>query len=227
MKTRLTFAALFGICMATLVAQNQAPEFPRASDALERVTWRTRTLVANDRFTNWSGVQGGIAVVSARGDSLRLLDSLGREIFRTGFDTAEGLAGLVAPSPEGRELAVFPIAPPEPNADGDYEGPVYRISPPEGLPRVVARVRGGDASFRPFVWTDDGWLHYIMWFTASERRPRLYRVRADGGDQQVEGELPFGRDGFCSISGNGKRWACVVSQPLSDLYLIRNFDAEH
>jgi hypothetical protein len=40
--------------MATLVAQqDQAPAFPRASDALERVTWRTRTLVANDRLTNW------------------------------------------------------------------------------------------------------------------------------------------------------------------------------
>jgi hypothetical protein len=54
MKMRIALAALFGVCMATLVAQqNQAPEFPRASDALERVTWRTRTLVANDRFTNW------------------------------------------------------------------------------------------------------------------------------------------------------------------------------
>ena len=54
MKTRITLAALFGVCMATLVAQqNQAPAFPRASDALERVTWRTRTLVANDRLTNW------------------------------------------------------------------------------------------------------------------------------------------------------------------------------
>jgi hypothetical protein len=51
---RITLAALFGVCMATLVAQqNQTPAFPRASDALERVTWRTRTLVANDRFTNW------------------------------------------------------------------------------------------------------------------------------------------------------------------------------
>jgi hypothetical protein len=40
--------------MATLIAQqNQAPAFPRASDAMERVTWRTRTLVANDRLTNW------------------------------------------------------------------------------------------------------------------------------------------------------------------------------
>jgi type 1 glutamine amidotransferase/sugar phosphate isomerase/epimerase len=54
MKTRITLAALFGACLATLVAQqNQAPEFPRASDALERVTWRTRTLVANDRLTDW------------------------------------------------------------------------------------------------------------------------------------------------------------------------------
>ena len=54
MKMRITLAALFGLCMASLVAQqNQASEFPRAADALERVTWRTRTLVANDRFTNW------------------------------------------------------------------------------------------------------------------------------------------------------------------------------
>jgi type 1 glutamine amidotransferase len=54
MKMRIAMAALFGVCMATLVAQqNQAPAFPRAADALERVTWRTRTLVANDRLTNW------------------------------------------------------------------------------------------------------------------------------------------------------------------------------
>ena len=54
MKTRIAIATLFAGCMVTLVAQqNQAPEFPRAADALERVTWRTRTLVANDRLTNW------------------------------------------------------------------------------------------------------------------------------------------------------------------------------
>jgi type 1 glutamine amidotransferase len=54
MRMRIASAALFGLCMATVIAQqNQVPEFPRASDALERVTWRTRTLVANDRFNNW------------------------------------------------------------------------------------------------------------------------------------------------------------------------------
>jgi type 1 glutamine amidotransferase len=54
MKMRITLAALFGVAMATLMAQqNQAPAFPRASDALEGAWWRTRTLVANDRLTNW------------------------------------------------------------------------------------------------------------------------------------------------------------------------------
>lgn len=60
MKMRITLAALFGVTIATLVAQqNQAPAFPRASDAMERVTWRTRTLIANDRLTNWDlGIPG-------------------------------------------------------------------------------------------------------------------------------------------------------------------------
>src|SRR5262245_22192550 len=31
----------------------QPPEFPRAVDALERVSWRTRTLVGEERLTNW------------------------------------------------------------------------------------------------------------------------------------------------------------------------------
>src|SRR5918992_686006 len=63
MKNKITFAALFGVCMATLVAQqNQAPAFPRASDALERVTWRTRTLVANDRLTNWDLAVSGMGL---------------------------------------------------------------------------------------------------------------------------------------------------------------------
>ena len=53
MKMRFTSAALFAACMATLIAQQQQQAFPRASDAMERVTWRTRTLVANDRLTDW------------------------------------------------------------------------------------------------------------------------------------------------------------------------------
>ena len=71
MRMKITLAALFGVCMATLVAQqNQAPAFPRASDAMERVTWRTRTLVANDRLTNWD--------LAVPGMGLTLLESVVR-----------------------------------------------------------------------------------------------------------------------------------------------------
>jgi hypothetical protein len=34
-------------------ARGERPAFQRAPDALERVSWRTRTLVGNDRLTNW------------------------------------------------------------------------------------------------------------------------------------------------------------------------------
>jgi serine/threonine protein kinase len=179
-----------------------------------------------DRFTIWTGVRGGIAVLSGSGDSLQLLDSLGRVIFRTGFSATVGRRSLVASSPDGTELALAPFASPEPNAEGNYEGPLYRISAASGRPRFVARMWGGKAPWRPFVWTNDGWLHYVMWSTASDPRPLLYRVRADGGEQEVESQLPFGRDGLCSISGDGRRWVCVVNRQLSDLYLMRNFDPE-
>ena len=54
MKTRIMIAALFAVTMTSLIAQqNQPPAFPRAADAIERVSWRTRTLVGNDRLTNW------------------------------------------------------------------------------------------------------------------------------------------------------------------------------
>src|SRR5688572_28604369 len=40
--------------LALLVGAQQKPAFERAPDALERVTWRTRTLVGDDRLTNWN-----------------------------------------------------------------------------------------------------------------------------------------------------------------------------
>lgn len=50
-------------------AQGQ-PAFERAGDALERVTWRTRTLVGDDRLTRWK--------LAARPEGLGLLDAVVR-----------------------------------------------------------------------------------------------------------------------------------------------------
>jgi len=40
--------------LAVLAGAQQETPFQRAPDALERVTWRTRTLVSDDRLTNWN-----------------------------------------------------------------------------------------------------------------------------------------------------------------------------
>jgi type 1 glutamine amidotransferase len=41
------------VSMLAQTPATQKPAFQRAPDALERVTWRTRTLVGDDRLTNW------------------------------------------------------------------------------------------------------------------------------------------------------------------------------
>ncbi len=40
--------------LGLLAGAQQKPAFDRAPDALERVTWRTRTLVSDDRLTDWN-----------------------------------------------------------------------------------------------------------------------------------------------------------------------------
>lgn len=40
--------------LGLVAAVQEKPAFQRAPDALERVTWRTRTLVSDDRLTNWN-----------------------------------------------------------------------------------------------------------------------------------------------------------------------------
>jgi type 1 glutamine amidotransferase/sugar phosphate isomerase/epimerase len=51
----------------------QKPEFVRAPDALERVTWRTRTLVGDERLTNWK-----LAISTAGFRGLTFLDGVVR-----------------------------------------------------------------------------------------------------------------------------------------------------
>jgi len=61
---RLLFVAVLTVVSGSLALRAQTPAptqsagakpaFERAPDALERVTWRTRTLVSDDRLTNWN-----------------------------------------------------------------------------------------------------------------------------------------------------------------------------
>src|SRR5687767_13018735 len=45
-----------------LARAQDKPAFERAPDALERVTWRTRTLVSDDRLTNWNFAIPGVGL---------------------------------------------------------------------------------------------------------------------------------------------------------------------
>jgi uncharacterized protein len=61
-----TAAFLAALNLSTLSAQ-QKPPFDRAPDALERVTWRTRTLVGDSRLTDWKLAipDGGLTFMEA------------------------------------------------------------------------------------------------------------------------------------------------------------------
>src|ERR671911_188635 len=47
------YVAIVVILIAATAGAQDKPAFQRAPDAIERVTWRTRTLVSDDKLTNW------------------------------------------------------------------------------------------------------------------------------------------------------------------------------
>src|SRR4026209_936969 len=56
----IALTAAVGASLGLLAGAQQKPAFERAPDALERVTWRTRTLVSDDRLTDWNfAIPGG------------------------------------------------------------------------------------------------------------------------------------------------------------------------
>ena len=103
---------------AGLLAQaQQQPAFERAPDALERVTWRTRTLVSDDRLTNWNFaipgaglpflemvVRADAAVVTfVEASSTQRVDAAGSRTFDAAL-TAEEIASLKSRMGEVRVL---------------------------------------------------------------------------------------------------------------------------
>jgi type 1 glutamine amidotransferase len=69
MRTLFSILLLSG-SLGWLAEAQQKPPFERAPDAIERVTWRTRTLVSDDRLTNWN--------FAIPGEGLTFLDTVVR-----------------------------------------------------------------------------------------------------------------------------------------------------
>ena len=103
--------------LALVAGAQQQPAFERAPDALERVTWRTRTLVSDDRLTNWNFaipgaglpflemvVRADAAVVTfVEASSTQRVDAGGSRTFDAAL-TAEEIASLKSRMGEVRVL---------------------------------------------------------------------------------------------------------------------------
>ncbi|MEP6574772.1 MAG: hypothetical protein ABJD11_18880, partial [Gemmatimonadota bacterium] len=165
------------------------------------------------------GPGGGILLVSESGDSVRLLDRSGRELWRAGFPDTIGRIAEVIPSPDlSGYIAVAQPVSQVLDRQNLITMTLVRIDASTGALRVVSRLRA-TAIRGPYEWSNDGWLYFSMSASASKGL-QLYRMRPEGGSPQVRRERP---EGSCSLAGDAQRWVCVRSQSLSDIYLIRNF----
>jgi hypothetical protein len=163
-----------------------------------------------------------VVVINGGGDTLRILDASGREVQRIIIpDSIPKLASLFW-SPDGRDFVIYPQAPVTVGSDGNFEVKLYRVSVADGGIHLITSLRVVNLWGKS--WTDDGYLHFFA-TTAMDPRVRLYRLRPQGGNPEAEWPEPFGAENYCTMDGDGRRWTCVVYQPLSDLYLIRNFDS--
>ncbi len=113
----------------------QKPEFVRAPDALERVTWRTRTLVGDDRLTRWK-----LALPAARLRVPTFLDAVIRAEAAV-VDFVEGSSDMQASTQISKRVD-WNLTPDERAALRERMGPVrmiaYRV---ENFPRDQASQR--------------------------------------------------------------------------------------
>ena len=168
------------------------------------------------------GPSGGLALIRESGRVVRLVDKRGRELWRAVIPDSLGRVSDLLLSPDQSEF----VAQTQPvslkvGPDGNVEIVLFRMSAATGVVKGLVRLRV--QQYWLLSWSPDGWLHLVM-ATAANQELRLYRLRPAGGSVQPEGALP---PGSCQPSQDMKRWACVKTQSLSDIYLLRNFDKIH
>src|SRR4029453_12447142 len=105
----------------TQAQPGQKPEFVRAPDALERVTWRTRTLIGDDRLTRWK-----LAIPTGGWHGLTFLDGVIRA-HAAGVDFVEGASTQLV-SAEVRKPLDWNLTADERAMLRDRMGPVRMIA---------------------------------------------------------------------------------------------------
>jgi hypothetical protein len=178
------------------------------------------------KYSPWEAGPDGIVLINPARDTLLVLDGSGHEQRRIGIPDSLGTIFQANPSPDATELAFLATRPDQPIAeDGSWEIRFYRVSLATGSIQQFNQVHILNVRAGNFRWTSDGVVHALLQPQGATRM-MLYRVPLGGGPAVLEGEPPFAPDFCdCDMSSDGKRWIGIVAPSLSDLYLIRNFDA--
>ena len=163
------------------------------------------------------GPAGSVLVVLEGGAELRLLDSLGQERWRATIADSLGRVASLLPIPDGGGWVGFA----QPldlmtGPDGNIPVPLLRVSAADGRIQKVADFRG--ISLAHLAVSADGQLHFAM-STARDQVFTRYRVPIAGGRPVKEGSVP---PGSCTVSREARSWACVESDQLSDIFLVRD-----
>ncbi len=164
----------------------------------------------------------GVGIFGAHGDSLTVIDGQGK--VDGGFAFPDSITTPFAiPSPDGRQLALFAVPRDLRSAWGSDQNihvPLDRVTLDGRLtPITVVRANTVSSAW----WTTGGTIWWVG-NEASDQRLAIYRVPVTGGEQQRGELLPFPDGCLCSLSADGSRGTAVVSTPLTDVWVISNFD---
>ncbi|HKV49909.1 MAG TPA: protein kinase [Gemmatimonadaceae bacterium] len=168
----------------------------------------------------------GIAFVDAAAKAIRLFDGTGHERGRLALPDTVGYPYAVAASPNADAYAFLGVRPDTESGEANARQAFYRISAATGRAQLIGWFEFGSERIDPFQWTADGSIQFGA-LALGESRPMLWRMPVAGGMAKSVSPLPFAPDPCaCAISSDGRRWVGEVSHPVSDIYIIRNFDAD-
>jgi len=168
----------------------------------------------------------GIAVLDPASGTLHLFDAAGREHARVTIPDSLGYAYTFTSSPDAMAWAFLAIRPDTESGESAARQAIYRVDAQTKTPHRITWFAFGNEVLDPFAWADDGSIYFGA-LAALANRPMLWRVPASGGTATVASTLPFEPDRCsCSLSSDGTRWVGAVSHPISDIFLLRDFDLD-
>jgi Tol biopolymer transport system component len=119
-------------------------------------------------------------------------------------------------SPDGKSVAVLW------NRKGRAMDGIWVISLEDSSQTFLYRTDGD-----PIRWSADGkWIYVLDGLAAETKGAQIIRIPAAGGEPEAVVTLPFENVYPVSMTSDGSRIVCNVSETQSDVWLMENFDPD-